>query len=76
MLPTNQSIFVEKIETNKSNFDVVGNQVTYKVVAIAPDITACQPGDFVLFTDLKEYKFIDKTYLVVQESDIVGHERA
>jgi co-chaperonin GroES (HSP10) len=69
--PTNGRVFIKKVQSDKSKFELAGND-QYQVEAIGPDVTACKVGDFVLFNDYHSYEFSGETIIKVNESDIDG----
>jgi co-chaperonin GroES (HSP10) len=74
MHPTVGNVFVTKAKKplNKK-FEVVDNtEAQFQVTKVGKDVAVCKKGDFVLFTDYKEYRFNNENIFIVKESDIVA----
>lgn len=76
MKPVSGYIFVEEAskagELKKAFTTVDSQEAKYQVIEIAEDVTRCKVGDFVLFTDVKQYQFDGEKVTIVREDDIVA----
>lgn len=75
MLPTTGIVFVKEAprEIKKNKFEYAGEKPTeYVVTAIGDGVTACQPGDYVLFDAYHAYDFKGEKIIKVNELDIHG----